>query len=127
MNRGLAAPFVHSAFAMTRRLRVSAAEDVQRQIAVAIVVAVEEAPLLMTMQRIIGRIEIEDDLLWRRLVRLQEHRHKQPFDGRRIMRDLVVARRRILSDVRFRHPHGTYGLIWITITPHGSIFPKSTL
>src|SRR5947209_9495371 len=48
-----------------------AAEDVQRQIAIAIVVAVKEPPLLMPVQRIVGGIEIEDDLLWRMLVRLR--------------------------------------------------------
>jgi len=38
-----------------------AAEDVERQIAITVVIAVEEAPLLMTMQRVVGGVEIEDD------------------------------------------------------------------
>ena len=42
-----------------------AAEHVERQIAVAVVVAVEEAPFLVAVQRIIGGVEIEDDLLRR--------------------------------------------------------------
>ena len=45
--------------------RCTAAEHVQRQIAVAVVIAVEEAPLLMPVQRIVGGVEIEDDLLRR--------------------------------------------------------------
>jgi len=49
----------------------------------------------MPVQRIVRGIEIKDDLLGRRLVRLQEQRDKQPFNRRRIMRDLVVTRRHI--------------------------------
>ena len=45
-----------------------AAEDVQRQIAVAVVIAVKEAALLMAVQRIVGGVEIEGDLWrWRRM------------------------------------------------------------
>jgi hypothetical protein len=47
-------------------------EHVQRQIAVAAVVAVEEAALLLPVKGVIGRVEVEDDLLWRSRVRLQE-------------------------------------------------------
>ena len=43
------------------------AEHVERQVAVAVVIAVEEPPLLLAVQRIVGRIEIEDDLLRRAL------------------------------------------------------------
>ena len=43
--------------------QMAAAEHVERQIAVAIVIAVEEPPLLLAVQRIVRRIEIEDDLL----------------------------------------------------------------
>ena len=39
-----------------------AAEDVERQIAEAVVIAVEEPPLLMAMQRIVSGVEIERDL-----------------------------------------------------------------
>jgi hypothetical protein len=38
---------------------VLAAEDVQRQIAVTTVIAVKETSLLMAMQRIIGRIQVQ--------------------------------------------------------------------
>ena len=50
------------------REQVPAAEHVERQVAVAVVVAMEEPALLMAVQRIVGGIEIEDDLR-RRLAR----------------------------------------------------------
>ena len=62
------------------REQVPAAEHVQRQIAVAVVVAVEEAAFLVAVQRIIGGIEVEDDLLGRRLVRLEEEVDEQALD-----------------------------------------------
>ena len=43
--------------------QVLAAEDVERQVAVAIVIAVKEPAFLMAVQRVVGGIEIEDDLL----------------------------------------------------------------
>jgi len=54
-----------------------AAEDIQRHVAVAVVVAVEEAPLLPAVQRIVGRIQVQHDLRRRPLVRFHEqvHRH----------------------------------------------------
>jgi hypothetical protein len=45
------------------------------------------------VHRIVGRIEIEDDLLRRALMRVQEQLDQQPLDGNRIVTDLVVARR----------------------------------
>ena len=45
------------------------------------------------MQRIIGRIEVKDDLPGRLPVRLQEQIDQQRFDRHRIMADLVIARR----------------------------------
>jgi hypothetical protein len=51
---------------------VPAAEDVERQIAVAIIVTVEKAAFLMPVQRIISRIQIEDDLLRRAAMGLDE-------------------------------------------------------
>ena len=56
------------------RQQVPPAEHVERQIAVGVVVAVEEAALLMPVQRIVGRVEVEDDLPGRPLVRLEEQR-----------------------------------------------------
>jgi hypothetical protein len=40
-------------------------KDVQRQITVAVVVTVKEAAFLMAVQRIVGGVEIEGDLLAR--------------------------------------------------------------
>ena len=68
-----------------------AAHDIERQIAVAIVIAVEEPPFLVPVQRVVGGIDIEDDLRGWRLMRLQEERDEQAFNGGRIMRDLVIA------------------------------------
>jgi hypothetical protein len=65
------------------------AEDVEWQIAVAIVIAVEEAPLLVPVQRVIARVEVENDLLRRLGVRLEEEIDKQAFDRRPVIADLV--------------------------------------
>jgi hypothetical protein len=59
-----------------RRQQVITAEDVQRQLAVAVVVTVEEPPLLMPVQRIVSGVEIENDLLGRRLVCATICRHR---------------------------------------------------
>src|SRR5690606_3994014 len=61
-----------------------AAEDVQRQIAVTPVVAMEEPPFLVTMQWIIGRIQIQPDLPRWLLVGLEEHVYQQPIERVRI-------------------------------------------
>ena len=53
----------------------------------------EEAAFLTAVQRIIGGVEIEDDLFRRLFMRLNEQIHQQLFDGRRIMSNLVIARR----------------------------------
>jgi len=71
------------------RQQVPAAEDVERQIAVAIVIPVEEPALLMAVDRIVGGVEIEGDLFGRRPVRFHEEVHEQPLDRRRIMSDLM--------------------------------------
>ena len=74
--------------------QVAAAENVERQVAVAVVVAVEEAAFLVTVQRIVGRIEVEHDLARRLGMRLQEHVHEQAFDGAGVMAEAMVACRR---------------------------------
>ena len=73
--------------------QMAPAEHVERQVAVAVVIAVEEPPLLLAVHRIVGRIEIKDDLVRCSLVRLQEQVDEQPLDGHRIVTDLVIARR----------------------------------
>ena len=70
-----------------------AAEDGQRQIAVAVVIAVEEAALLVPVQRIIGGIEIQHDLGGCG-GRPPGTADEEPLDRGPIMRDLVIARER---------------------------------
>ena len=48
-----------------RRQQLVATEGVERQIAVAVVVAVEEAAFLMAVQRVVGGVQIEDQLFGR--------------------------------------------------------------
>ena len=79
---------------------MAAAEHIERQIAVAIVIAVEEPPLLLAVQWIIGRIEVENDLLGRSLVRLQEQVNHEILDRHRIVADLVIARRLELAQLQ---------------------------
>ncbi len=43
------------------------------------------------MQRIVGGVEVENDLLGRRLVRLEEKVDEQALDRRRVVADLVIA------------------------------------
>ncbi len=60
---------------------------------------VEVAPLLGAVQRVVGRVEIEDDLPGRRAVRLQEQRDHQPVDRRRVGGDpLAAVARRLVRD-----------------------------
>jgi hypothetical protein len=53
---------------------------------------VKEPPLLVPVQRIVGGVEIEDDLLGRVLVRLQKQIDKQPLDLCPVPGDAVIAR-----------------------------------
>ena len=54
-----------------------AAENVQRQIAVVAVITVEEARFLLAMQRGVGGIQVQHDLLGRLGVGFQEDLHQQ--------------------------------------------------
>ena len=63
-----------------RAQQLIAGEDVQRQVTVAVVVAVEEALRLMAVERDVGRIQIKHDLFRRRSVRLQIEIDQQPVD-----------------------------------------------
>ena len=63
---------IHAGAPQVRRQQMPAAEDVERQIAVAVVVAVKEAAFLMAVHGIIGGIQIQDDPRRRPWVRLQE-------------------------------------------------------
>ena len=51
----------------------------------------EETPLLLPMQRVIGRIQIEYDLLGGLLMRLEKEVHHEGVDLARIQADLLVA------------------------------------
>jgi hypothetical protein len=74
--------------------QVSAAEHVERQVAPAVVIAVEEAAFLMAVQGIVGGVEVEHDLFGRAAVRIEEERDEQALDCRRVMADPVIARGR---------------------------------
>ena len=74
-----------------------AAEDVERQVAIAVVVAMEEArsaraphAFLLAVDRVVGGVEVEHDLLRRSLVAIEEDVHEQCFQARRIVIDLVI-------------------------------------
>jgi hypothetical protein len=69
------------------------AEHVERQITVAIVIAVKEPPFLLPVERILGRIQIQNDRLRRPSMRLQKDIDQKILDGHRIVTDLVIARR----------------------------------
>ena len=73
------------------RQQVPAAEDIKRQVAVAVVVAVEEPPLLVAVQRVVGGVEIEHDLLRRPVVGVEEQIHEQRLDRRAVVGDPAVA------------------------------------
>ena len=75
------------------REQVATAEDVERQVAIAVIVAVEEPPFLVSVDRIIGGIEIENNLLGGLGMRLDEQLPEQGLDRGRIMADPVVFRR----------------------------------
>src|SRR5437660_564085 len=61
---------------------VPAAEYVERQIAIFIVKAVEEAAFLPAVERDVGIVEIEHDLARRALMRLEEEIDEQRIDPR---------------------------------------------
>ena len=73
------------------RQQVAAAEDVERQVAVAVVVAVEEPPLLVAVQRVVGGVEVEHDLLRRPVVGVEEEVDEQRLDRRAVVADPAVA------------------------------------
>src|SRR6516165_9291396 len=51
-----------------RSQQMPAAENIERQITVAVVISVKEPSLLLTMHRIIRRIEVENNLVRRALM-----------------------------------------------------------
>jgi hypothetical protein len=78
---------------MSAGRNMPAAEHVERQIAVAVVIAVEETPFLMPVQRVVGGVEIEGDL-WRcRRMGVEKQVDKQSLDRGRVITDLVITGR----------------------------------
>ena len=51
----------------------------------------EEAPFLVSVQRVVGGIEIEDDLPRRAGVSVEEEIDEDLLDRRRVVADLVIA------------------------------------
>jgi hypothetical protein len=54
---------------------------------------VEEPTFLMPVQRVVGGIEVQNDLRRRTVMRVEEQLHEQPLDGGAIMTDPVILRR----------------------------------
>jgi site-specific DNA recombinase len=76
--------------AQARHEQVATAEEVQRQVAVLAVVAVEEAPLLVAVHRIVRGVGVDDDSPRGRIVRLQHQLDKESVDRTRVGRHLLV-------------------------------------
>jgi hypothetical protein len=58
----------------------------------AVVIAVEEPAFPMAVQRVVGGVEVENDLLGRPCMRLEEEVEEQGLDRHRVMADSVIAR-----------------------------------
>ena len=70
-----------------------AAEHIERQITVVVVIAVEETLFLMPVQRVVGGVEVQGDLRRRRRMGVEKQVDKQSLDRRRVVADLVIAGR----------------------------------
>src|SRR3954452_14170646 len=73
-----------------------AAEDVERQIAIAVVVAVEVPTLLLAIERIIGGVEVDLDADRRFAMSVEKDVDKQSLDRRAVVIELVVP---VLTDL----------------------------
>jgi hypothetical protein len=96
------------------------AKDIERQIAVTIVVAMKEPPFLMSMNRIIGRIRIQNDLLLRPRMRIEKLMDHHLINRFRIHHDLLIAlcwRRPWASALATKDPEGS------RLIPGGSDVP----
>ena len=83
--------------AQPRTQQVFPTEDVQWQVAVAFVIAVEEPSLLLPMQRIVRGVYIQDHLLRRLRMRFHKHLQQQLVHPRRVGHDLLVRALRSLQ------------------------------
>lgn len=70
-----------------------ATEDIQRQVTIVAVIAMKEPALLISVNQIVGNIQIQNDLCWLLRIRLDEVIHHQPIDRVRIDDDLLVPLR----------------------------------
>ena len=68
-----------------------AAENVQRKIAIVLVIAMEEAAELVAVDRVVGGVEVQNDPLGGRGVGLEEEGDQEPFDVMGVADDLLVA------------------------------------
>lgn len=68
-----------------------ATEGIQRQITVAVIVAMEEPSFLLAVQRQIGCVHVQDDLFRRPCVRLDKHADQQLVDAVLPEGDLLVS------------------------------------
>ena len=71
--------------------QVLAAEDVERQVTIVAVVAVEETRLLIAVQPIVSGVQVQDDLVWRLVVGLQEDIEEHLVYRLLLQHDLLVA------------------------------------
>ena len=87
--------------------QVLATEDIQRQITVVPVIPVEESPFLVTVHRVIGRVEVEPDLARRPAIRLHEQLHQQFIKCLGARDDALVATaRRLLGLTKLQAVQG---------------------
>jgi hypothetical protein len=101
-----------------RRQQVTAAEDVEGQVAVGVVVAVEEPTFLVAVQRHVGCVQVEDELPRRRAaVGVEEQVDEQRLDRGVVVANAVVAPRlagrRVLQPVQraLARQRGTAGAV----------------
>jgi hypothetical protein len=78
--------------------QVIAAEDVERKIAIVLVISMKEATKLIAVDRVVGGVEIENDLGGRLVMGLEKEGHEQSFDLAGVAGDLFVATVLISAD-----------------------------
>ena len=91
LDRALAARDIRAPLAGQQQ--VPAAEHIERQVAVLVVIAVEEPAFLLPVERDVGVIQIQHDLTRRTLMRFKEQIDQQRIDLCPVAIDLVVLRR----------------------------------
>ncbi len=74
-----------------RQKQLPAAKNIKRQVAVALVIAMEEAAFLIAVDRIVRGVEIEDDALGRRGLAFEKEADKQPLHGLFVHAELAVT------------------------------------